>query len=312
MIEIPTKSWHKIDIYVTKNDEVATPTATPTFTITNLDTNTLVRSGTTTQDTNDVGHYYVQLTPNDTQYEVNLKIQWTYTLDSVTIVDDEITKVFTPYVEFGEIITELGLGSEPQDPNYFPPAKLRTAERLARLQINHYTGALFGLKQGYQETFGNDNDTILFTEKMTGFTKLYQDDELVYDSTANFNAYGYLLELTQTGLGIRITNSETNDSTQIPPSAYYPGRSLIFPSKSRYKIECSMGYQYIPTEVKQAAMILINDHLYNDSLWRERYIESFDTGNMRLKFRDSAFTGTGNILVDDMLEPFKITGIVVI
>jgi hypothetical protein len=312
LIEIPTKSWHKVDIYVTKNDEAVVPTTTPTFSIKNLDTNSVIRTGTTTIDNDDVGHYYVQLTPNDTQYDINLEISWSYTLDLVTISDSEITRVYTPYVEVGEIITELGLGSEPQDPNYFPLSKLRTAERISRLQINHYTGAVFGLKEGYQDTFGNDNDTILFPEKMTEFTKLYQDDELVYDSETGYNAYGYTLELTQTGLGIRITSSSADDNSQIPPSAYYPGRTLIFPMNSRFRVVCTMGYKYVPIEVKQAAMLLINDHLYNDSLWRERYIESFDTGNMSLKFRDSAFTGTGNILVDDMLEPFKITGIVVI
>lgn len=312
MIEIPTKSWHKIDIYVTKNDVTVAPAATPTFSITNFDTDTLIRTGTATADAEDVGHYFIQLNPNDTALDSTLKVTWTYTLDTIQITDEEITRVYTPYVEVGEIITELDLGSEPQDPRYFPLAKLRSAERLARLQINHYTGAVFGLREGYQDTFGNDNDTLLFPEKMVSFTKLYQDDQLIYDADTGYNAYGYTYEITQTGLGIRITNSEDFNYSILPPSATYPGATLSFPRESRFRIVCTMGYKYVPLEVKQAAMLLINDHLYNDSLWRERYVEVFDTGNMHLKFRDSAFTGTGNLLADDMLEPFKITGIVVI
>jgi hypothetical protein len=33
---------------------------------------------------------------------------------------------------------------------------------------------------------------------------------------------------------------------------------------------------------------------------------------MQVKLRDTAFTGTGNLLADELLDPFKITGIVVI
>lgn len=311
MIEVSTNTWHKVDILVQKNDALATPTATPTFTLKNADTGTVLRTGTTTRDMSDVGHYYVQLTPADTNVERTLEVAWSYALDGITVNDSTTMQVSNIYVEMAEVIEELGLGVEPTDANYYPLAQLKIAERMSRLQINNYTGRKFGQYSGTQTAYGNGSDTVIFPERMTSFTKLWQDDELIYDSAANFNAYGYVLELTETGQGLRITNVES-DIMVIPPSAYWKGEKLRFPNNSRLKVEAVFGYKYVPSEVRQAALLLISDNLHNDSLWRQKYIGEFDTGQMSVKLRDTAFTGTGNLFADDLLDPYKITGIVVI
>lgn len=312
MIELVKNSYHKIPIYVVKGDEAVAPDATPTYEIYNADTEELLTSGTAIVETDDVGHYSIPVDQTITNVDRNLRVDWTYDVGGVTINGSEFTLVATPYAEIGEIIIELGLGAEPQDPNYFPYAKLRTAERLARMQINNYTGRVFGLKEGTQVTHGFGSDTIIFPERMTSFYKLEQDDSVIYDSTANYNALGYELELTDTSQGIRIRANQQNDVSVLPPSPFYSTSKLNFIEGSRYKVYGTMGYKYVPIEVKQAAFLLINDHLFNDSLWRERYIDNFDTGSMSVKLRDSAFTGTGNLIADDLLDTYKITGIVVI
>lgn len=311
MIEVPTKSWHKVEILVQKNDTLVVPESTPTFVIKDADTGETLRSGTSIIDTSDVGHYYVQLNPNDTEYERVLDVSWSYTVDDVDITDGTVTSVSNPYVEISEVLKELGLGAEPTDPNYYPLEQLKSAERLARLQVNNYTGRNFNQRIGTQIAYGSGSDTIIFPERMTAFTKLWQDDDLIYDTEANYNAYGYSLELTETGQAIRITNIES-DIQVLPPTAYYKGSKLVFAKDSRYKVEATFGYKYVPSEVRQAMILLISDNLHNDSLWRQKYIGEFNTGQMSVKLRDTAFTGTGNLLADDLLDPYKITGIVVI
>lgn len=311
MIEIPTNTWHRVEILVQKNDSLAVPTALPTFIIKDADTESTLRTGTTVIDTSDVGHYYVQLTPTDTSVERVLQVIWSYSLDGVTVTDSTTMQVANIYVEIAEIIEELSLGAEPTDLNYYPLNHLKIAERMSRLQINNYTGRKFGQYSGTQTAYGNGSDTVIFPERMTSFTKLWQDDELIYDSANNFNAYGYVLELTETGQGLRITNVES-DIMVIPPSAYWKGEKLRFPNNSRLKVEATFGYKYVPSEVRQAALLLVSDNLHNDSLWRQKYIGEFNTGQMSVKLRDTAFTGTGNLFADDLLDPFKITGIVVI
>lgn len=311
MIEIPTNTWHKVDILVQKNDELATPDDAPTFTVSDADSESVIRTGTALLDTSDVGHYYVQLTPNDTTLERALKVSWEYDIEGITVSDYTVMQLSNIYVEMAEIIDELGLGAEPTDLNYYPLNHLKIAERMSRLQINNYTGRKFGQYSGTQTAYGNGSDTIIFPERMTSFTKLWQDDVLIYDIDSDYNAYGYQLELTETGQGIRITNVDS-EIMVLPPTAYWKGEKLKFPNGSRFKVEAVFGYKYVPSEVRQAALLLISDNLHNDSLWRQKYIGEFNTGQVSVKLRDTAFTGTGNLLADDLLDPYKITGIVVI
>lgn len=312
MIELAVNSSHRIDIVVIKDDQSVEPDATPTYIVYDADTLDVLKQGTASIDTNDVGRYYINISGNLTGFDRTLKVTWEYDLDGFTITGDEFTVISTPYAEIGEIIDELGLGTEPTDLNFYPYAKLRAAERLARFQIDNYTGRTFGQRLGAQIVYGNNSDTLIFTEAMTAFTKVEQDDQLLYDSTIPFNALAYDIVLTETGQGIRLTNTGDSDVSILPPTATWTTTKPHFVNNSRYKIYGTLGYRYVPVQVKQAAMLLINDHLFNDSLWRERYISEFDTGQMSVKLRDTAFTGTGNLLADDLLDPFKITGIVVI
>ena len=313
MIELAVNSSHRIDILVVKDDASTAPDAAPTYVIYNADTDASLKTGTATADTNDVGRYYVSVDSSLTGTDKTLRVEWSYELDGNEINGVEYTVIATPYAEIGEIIDELGLGTEPTDLNFYPYAKLRTAERLARLQIENYTGRTFGKRDGAQVVYGNGSDTLIFTEAMTSLTKIEQDDVVIYDSELGYNALGYDIVLTETGQGVRITNIGGDvDTSIIPPSSTWSTAGPHFVNGSRYKIYGSLGYKYVPMAVKQAAVLLVNDHLFNDALWRERYISEFNTGQMQVKLRDTAFTGTGNLLADDLLDPFKITGIVVI
>jgi hypothetical protein len=288
------------------------PNGIPEYEVYDASTNDLLVSGNSTQDTSDVGSFYFMIDSDVTSFDRTLKVVWTYQIDFKTYTNVEYMEVTTPYAEREEIITELGLGSEPQDLNYFPDQKLRIAERIARLQINNYTGREFNQRVGIQVAYGMNSDTLIFSERMTAFTKIEQDDIVIYDSENGINTMGYDLELTETGQGIRIRNSSQLDVTTYPPTAYMNPPRAVFANNSRYKVYATLGYSYIPYQVKQAALLLISDNLYNDALWRQKYVSEFDTGQMKVKLRDTAFTGTGNLLADDMLDQFKITGIVVI
>lgn len=312
MIELTVNSSHSIDIYVVKDDEPTPADTTPTYRIYDADSGSLLGSGTALIDEEDVGHYFFEVDSEFTGVDRTLKVEWSYTLDGRQVNGFEFTVISTPYAEVGEIITELGLGSEPVDYNYFPHAKLRSAERMARLMINNYTGREFGQRLGAQIVYGNGSDTLIFAERMSAFTKIEQDDEVIYDSDNNINLLGYDIVLTETGQAVRLAHSSELDVTEYPASAYITPPKLKFNNGSRFKIYGTLGYPYIPLAVKQACFLLISDLLYNDALWRQKYVSEFDTGNMKVKLRDTAFTGTGNLLADDLLDPYKITGIVVI
>ena len=312
MIEIPGNSLHRIDLLTTKDGDPIDADQEPTYEVFDADSGESLVSGTAAVDTEDVGRYFFYIDSDVTSVDRTIKTVWTFEILGKEYQTIEYTSISVPYVDKEEIIAELGLGAEPQDLNYFPESKIRIAERIARLQINNYTGRNFTSRSGSQVTYGMGSDTILFPEKMSSFAKLEQDDVVIYDPENGINTLGYDMELTETGQGIRIKNSSQMDVTENPPMSYTAPFKLRFINGSRYKVYGILGYPYIPLEVKQAALLLISDNLYNDSLWRQKYISEFDTGQMKVKLRDTAFTGTGNLLADDLLDQFKITGIVVI
>lgn len=312
MIELAVNSSHRIDILVVKDDQAVAPDATPTYKVYDADTEVLLKQGTANIDTSDVGRYYVSITSSITNIDRTLRVEWTYSISSSVVNGYEYTLISTPYAEIGEIIDELGLGTEPTDLNFYPYGKLRSCERIARLQIDNYTGRNFGQRESAQVVYGNGSDTLLFTETMTDLTRIEQDDVVIYDSITGYNALGYNIVITETGQGVRITNIGDSEGSLIAPSAQWYAPGPHFVNGSRYKIYGTTGYKYVPMPVKQAALLLINDNLFNDVLWRQKYISEFNTGQMQVKLRDTAFTGTGNLLADELLDPFKITGIVVI
>lgn len=312
MIEIPNNSLHRISLLVVKDGIPYPATSNPLYSVYDANTGDLLSSGTSIKDNSDVSNYYFFVDSDITYVDRTVKVVWNYVIDYKEYTNVEYMEVVTAYAEREEIITELELGSEPQDLNYFSDQKIRIAERIARLQINNYTGREFNQRLGTQVAYGMDSDTLIFSERMTSFSKLEQDDVVVYDPANGINTLGYNLELTETGQGIRIINSSELDVTTYPPTAYMTPTRRKFQSGSRFKVYATLGYSYIPLQVKQAALLLVSDNLYNDSLWRQKYVSEFDTGQMKIKLRDTAFTGTGNLLADDMLDQFKITGIVVI
>jgi len=314
LIEVANSSLHNIDLIIL-NDQVPTDAdGSVTVYLKDADTDGDIRSATAINVEDDEGHYTFKLNPSDTSVDRMLLIEWSYVLDSEAVLQKEFINVATPYASPGEIVDELGLGAEASDINYFPYERLKTAERLARIQINNYTGRNFGKRTGSQNVYGKGSDTLIFPEQMISFNKVEQDDIVRYDSDEDYNTFGFDIALTETRQGLRIVNGSQMDvqDNQAPPTLYWNPITYKFRDNSRFKVYGIIGYNYVPSEIKQAAFLLINDHLYNDSLWRQKYIDEIDTGQMKFKMRDSAFSGTGNLIADDILDTFKSVGIVVI
>jgi hypothetical protein len=79
-----------------------------------------------------------------------------------------------------------------------------------------------------------------------------------------------------------------------------------------YVVEGVWGYQDVPGDVKQAARLLVQDYSCDESLWRERYIDSVRAGDWRFEFNAQAFAGTGNVQADQILSGYRRATMVVI
>ena len=314
MQQINNGDFEELELVIVRNNEKVDADGTVLVSIYDADdsNNTVIVSGSATNQPMH-GHYAFGVDATVTGLNKVIRADWLYTVNSSSVVQSTFYEIVTPYTTVSDIVDYYNLGSSPSDLNYRPYDQIRNAERLARTVIEGYTGQKFGKRNGSQEVFGNGSDACFMTEPMVKLNKMYENDALLYDATQSpvFNDFGFDLILTQTNKTVRILNTgwDVRYDNNIDPSVLYYGR---FRNHSRYKFEGVIGWNYVPPNVKLAATILAGDYLSNDAAWRIRYLNEVSMGQVTFKMTAGAFNGTGNILVDNMLDVYRNVGIVII
>lgn len=77
-----------------------------------------------------------------------------------------------------------------------------------------------------------------------------------------------------------------------------------FPAGANYFITGKFGYQYIPSDIKQAADLLVHDISCGKLDYYTRYVTTYNTDQYRIQFDPKMFSGTGNIIVDRILQNY--------
>lgn len=264
-------------------------------------------------DTDYPGEYEFIVPSQFVTYDRVLKVEWGYTVDGSDHSETEYVYVTTPYSTVDEIITELGYSTRPENPNYYPYEKIVAAERVARMMIDTELGFSFIKESKTITAYGEGADVIVLPEKIISISKLYENDELVIDVDAEYNSFGFDVEITETGYGIRIVPPNPGDDISeqevIDFTGFTAGR---FRNGYRYGIEGIAGWNYIPKEIKQCVLLLVSDLLCNDSIWRSKYVKKINSGQTSMEISSLSFNGTGNALVDAILNKFKMIQAVII
>ncbi|MEY4331325.1 MAG: hypothetical protein RLZZ196_63 [Bacteroidota bacterium] len=242
-----------------------------------------------------------------------LKVQWDYQVNGKQITSEDFYEVFTPYATVAKIIDYYNFGTKPQDLNYVSHEEIIQAERAARYQIDSYTGQSFGKYWGDQEVFGYNSDAMELVQRMVNIYKLYQNGELVIDYTQDpvYNIFGYDVELSTTNKALRIVRSgmDVIYDGQNDPTVLYAGK---FRNHTRYKIYGELGWPYVPQDIQYCTLRLIGNMLSRDAQWRERYLKKIDLSEISFEMSNGAFNGTGDVIVDTILDQYRNTGAVVI
>lgn len=314
MQEINNGDFENLELVIIKNGQEINADDDVLVNIYDADdlSNTVLSSGSATNEPQN-GLYVYEVGPDITSLNRVLRAEWTYSISGQEITKSSFHQVVNPYTTVSDIVDYYNYGVKPSDVNYIHSDEIRRAERLARTVINGYTGQQFGKRHGFQEVFATGSDAVFLTEPMLSIEKMYENDILVIDNTVDpaYNSFGFEIELTQTKKTIRIVNVDwdVRYDNNIDPSVLYYGR---FRNHSRYKFEGVIGWNYVPTDIKLAATLLAGDYLANDAAWRIKYLSEVSMSEVSFKMRSGAYNGTGNLLVDNILDQYRNTGIVVI
>jgi hypothetical protein len=247
------------------------------------------------------GKYTLPLTWQDTQFDGNLSIEWWNETDDFSRF--QTIEVVTPLVSLARLRT-LFDGESKTD------AELAELESTVRVFIQAYTGQSFGYRVGSYEFIGTGSKTIALPQRLSKLT-------------AFSGGWKANLSLSNDGFSIYVAPETLLTVKEAPPEEYltYVTNGVIrvpeyyikaFNKGALYTVTGTWGYDVVPDEVQEAAMLLANDFSCSETLYRDRYLESIKIQQDTITYHPGAFRGTGNARADLLLGKYRRNGMVII
>lgn len=250
------------------------------------------------------------------KYDDEYRLEIYLTNDGTTPTDvvfiDTLT-IMRPYID-PDLLAET-----PED-----LADVTMYEAIARAIINSITGG-FMYKNERVEAVGLGADYLALPFRLNKILQVYENNEKVYDSVdetfTNVREY-YItpdratISVVETGAWDRrqsrtvqpdlpgsdsFTLYNTNDSPNI---IQYKTGTPAFPKDWDYTVYVEAGWPIIPQDIKQAAMLIINDLRCNNIPYINSYISDYKSDQFSLKFDPGVFKDTGNRIADKILSAY--------
>jgi hypothetical protein len=267
------------------------------FTVSDLDTNLELQTGSATSIS--ASSFTVSLNSTTTQYDRNIKITYQEINPSASLVNIVYAGLVRPYA------TEARIRELADIPSSASATNLQRLEKMARLSIDGFLG--FGFYKEYRsiDVYGNNTDILQFNDNIISISKIYEDDILTYEVDSTTYQFEYPIEIGTSGDRIKIVNtSEKNkEMLEYPKFSvfYYDGQ---FKKSYLYRVEGVFGYEYVPSDIELATALLVEDYLCNDFNIRNKNIAQLSNDSYDIKYAPDAATGTGNLMVDNLLAKY--------
>lgn len=248
----------------------------------------------------------VQVPYSITAYDGPFVVRWQYTVGSDSYSRDDHHEVVTPYVTIAEMREALELGEE------FSDATLVRAERRVRGVIDSHTGQRFGFFEGSRRIIGSGDAQLTLGDRLISVSRVEGPNVLSnYDGMDNGMFYSVVGDGWYLGMRQELPEGDYVFTNVIrdPDSMYTRGG---FRDNVTYVIHGTWGYPAVPEDVKEAALIMIEEMLCPQSLYRDRYLKAISGDGWRYEFVSNAYSGTGSVVADQLLEPYRRSSMMVI
>lgn len=249
-------------------------------------------STTLTVTTPSTGKYKALVPMSMMLEEGTVRIEWSFALQSNPVVLSEEYAVVTPYAPWSYFQSKTTY------------SEYLECERIARKVIDWYCGQSFGKIEAVYSVEGSDTNGLRMPRRLLSLTEvrwqdIYTNPSVItapspYDGWVEYN-----WELMANGWILRTPRSRSR------LDAAYPVK-FSFKRNTSYNVEGVWGYSSVPTNVEDAAKILIANLLCKDQKYRDKYLESIATGDWDIKFMKEAFEGTGSVTADQLLADYRV------
>jgi|688.fasta_scaffold06945_3 hypothetical protein len=202
-------------------------------------------------------------------------------------------------------------------------------ENLARMMIDSITGGFY-YNRTYLEVVGQGTDYIPLWKKTHKILKAYENAELVYDLSNTTDGpalknYNYIITKDKTAItkdpieyvdslsraerkypsipvapsdSISLFDTEDSGNVQtiVPAAAFPEGIDCIFLLET--------GYKVVPVDIADATKLLIEDIKCGKLDYYKRYVKNYSTDQFKIEYDKRMIEGTGNIMVDKILNKY--------
>jgi len=272
------------------------------FEVYDLDSNDFIQGGTGSASVTTASYiqYNITLNSDSTQYDRNIKVEFVTTTASGAYSEINRYSMRRPYATASRIRDIATIQNSTTD------ATLQKLERRARMIIDSFVGFAFYKKKKSLDAYGNNTDVLFMNEEILSVNKIYEDDLLVYENGSSEYQFDYPIEVSVSNNRIKIVNSteKNKESLEFPKFSvfHYDG---IFKKDHLYEVDGVFGYEYVPSAVEEAAALLVEDYLCNDSNIRNKNIVELSNDSYDIKYAADFATGTGNLIVDSLLAEYR-------
>ena len=200
--------------------------------------------------------------------------------------------VVRPYTDIYSLSTDLNKTT----------AQVKEMERIARYIIDSEVSQGFGYTRKEKEIVGNGSDYLVVNEKINKLYKVYENGTLLYDSESNNNETNFVISKDKTSI---VPVYEQDNKTEYPEVWRDRYLSRAFADGYDYVIDADFGYKVVPQDIQEATRLLCSDISSDNMKYLNKYIESFDNDDFKIKFAKNFNASTGNLVVDRILTKYK-------
>lgn len=218
------------------------------------------------------------------------------------IVVDSTLDILRPYVDYRT------LGSTASEIQEY-----KVLELVARGIIDSVVAEGFYNKKKVLQVTGYGSDYFPLWDDTNKVLQVYENNILAYDvASPEEYEYAYALTLDKTAIQ-RVEIDQYNRSEAKPLAlpvsagnlAFSGYISVDFPHGYDYTFVLDVGHKSVPADIEEATKMLIEDIKCGKLDYYKRYVSAYNTEQFRLQFDKSVFNGTGNMLVDKILEKYE-------
>lgn len=217
-------------------------------------------------------------------------------------VDNEILErrhyidVVTPILPIDRISGMVGTGADPKDVEFF-----------VRKAIEAYTGQSFGYRIGKDVVQGTGDNRLSLNRRLIAVRSLSVNGVLRHPGAYAIAGDGWYL-YSDGPNWLEIKESPPDElldyhiSGPIRVPSWYREK---FTDNADYVIDGEWGYYYVPSDIKAAAALLVNDYACPQAVYRDRYLNIVKSSDWTLEFNEQAWQATGNARADQILDKYK-------